>query len=50
MLLEEEKLNIIDFIVWFNLNSFSLYQAIGAIGVRPKKDKTKRMFTMMMMS
>lgn len=37
MLPEEEKLNI-DFMVWFNLNSFKVYQAIG-VGL--KKDKTK---------
>ena len=35
---EEEKLNI-DFMVWFNLNSFKIYQAIG-VGL--KKDKTKQ--------
>ena len=38
MLPEEEKLNI-DFMVWFNLNSFKVYQAIG-VGL--KKDKTKQ--------
>ena len=38
MLPEEEKLNI-DFMVWFNLNSFKIYQAIG-VGL--KKDKTKQ--------
>lgn len=46
MLPEEEKLNI-DFMVWFNLNSFKVYQATG---VGPKKDKQSKMFTMMTIS
>lgn len=46
MLPEEEKLNT-DFMAWFNLNSFKVYQAIG---VRLKRIKQNKMFTMMIMS